>query len=296
MGQLAVRTGRRIAGAYLAAGAVLVCLCVLVEPGIYRGIFQAKVSVYAGGLDWFLRLRAETPPRWHWGPPRNHRYETATLEIMGEQDQTVALDLRRGTWRRGSEAGRLDRESLTRLVAAEADRSSLPAGLDTQVGAVLDLLHALRDGKAEPPRHHGWSVDTPFQASVWHFTSGSNYGLVAACAWLGLWPLAFLIPAARAKRRRLSPMRIYLLALAVVFALNGLLLLTQRIFSPGAVAEGTESLIGLVNLPALVLLRERIDLSWFGIVLGPFGWATLISAGMLVNWPPNPGHRTSRAT
>jgi len=281
MGRLASINGRRLGIFYLAAAAVLICICLLVQPGVYSGLFDGSITLAAGDLYQVLHLRAETTPQWHWARPRNHRYESVALRIMAGENKPATLDLPAGTWRSGAESGALDEDALARLVAADAGPTTLPTEFRTQIKGVLELLHDLRDGNARPPRHHSHNLESPVHASYQHFTSGRNYGVFAVWAWLGVWPFSFLVPAVRSRRGWLSPLRIYLLALAVTLALDGLLFLIGSLSSPGPLAELVELLLAMVNLPAWVVLGGRGVLSWTGFVFGALGWATLLSAGTL---------------
>jgi len=172
-------------------------------------------------------------------------------------------------------------EGLARLVASVEDASALAPEYKRQIEALQEVLYALRDGEAPPPRHHMYYLESPVRATYQHHTSGQNYGLHAVWPWLGVWPFFLCVLWAQSRIARFTPMVAYALTLGTVAVFDSALVVIGMVSSPGSIAEGVELLLALVNLLAWVVLGDYF-LTWTGLVLGALGWATTVSMAVLL--------------
>jgi len=220
-----------------------------------------------------LNFNAETRSRWCWGEPSSHVYESVELDQCGSGHAKweATIDLLTRTWRRGEETGALDAEGLARLLASDSDLNAERLEDREGIEALLSVLESLGNGTFYPARHHAYYFERPFHASYQHFTLGMGLGPPLVVLWCLVWPVYLVVRRKAYRGARASPGKVYLVTLGVVVAADALCILLHVIFSPGPVSELMEWLLGLVNLPALILLGTVEYIS------GAVMWATLCS-------------------
>jgi hypothetical protein len=268
---------RRFPGIYLIVGALLLVVSAI-RPGRYGGFVNGNLTIDAPGFIRSVSIEAQTPPSWRWIPPRNHKYQKATMTISSpDVEKAVVINLVDGTWRRDGDAGVLDSDSILRLITFgnDTELSSMP--LEAQVQGLLDQLQQLRSGTFLPARHHTHQMDKPFLAYYQHFTIGWNVGPYGIFVWLMVWPVWLLLERPKTPGRWLTPLRAFTLTLAIVAGLDLLFGGIAIAFSPGAVSEMMEMLVGVVNLPAAIVLGDREASSWIGLAFGALSWSVIVS-------------------
>ena len=144
----------------------------------------------------------------------------------------------------------------------------------------MKLLNDLRDGTAPRPRHHSYSVESPIRAYYQHFTSGVNVGFLALPFWIGVWPVLLFVFKRQIRKEAKRAIFAYVITLAVMGALDGILALIGTMCPPGPVSESVEFAFALVNLPAWIVVGNSLG-SWYGLILGDVAWATIVSMVVL---------------
>ena len=181
--------------------------------------------------------------------------------------------------------GKLDADSLVRLATEYDDARAASPEMLEQVQALLTSLREMHEGRFLRPMHHTHDVETPFHASYSHFTSGANYGLYAVFAWLLIWP-AYLVLFRRASVwRGLTPGRAFLQTGGVVIAIDVTLIGIHRVFSTGNTSQVIEFLLGVLNMPAaivLAVLDHPFAFSGTVLAIGAVGWSVIASVAVLL--------------
>lgn len=276
----ASRARRRFGLCYLVIGVILCLTAMAVRPGVYRGSLHGRFTFEGEETVSFVSLRAETNPEWRWAYPRNHRYQRATMTILNEGERTVQLDLARGTWTCGDDEGHLNARGLSRLLAASRRNiTATSPNMLQQEKSLLKSLHQIHVGEFLRPRHHSYHMDDPLRASFQHFTSGQNWGLYGVFAWLLAWPVYLVFFKPPSSSRWLTPRRGFLVTGGTVVALDLIFISIDALFSPGDISEAMAFLIGLLNVPALIVLGDRSVATWLGLAFGAVTWSVLISVG-----------------
>jgi hypothetical protein len=247
----------------------------ILHPGYYYGHLSGSIEPTQETLN--IRALAETCPRWRWVFPRNHAYQYVGLTRQADENWELHIYPASRTWRLGDETGVLDADALDRLMPA--DRWAEPNGATRgeRLAHLLSVLESLGNGTFYPTNHDEYVFEKPFPARYQHFTLGIGLGLALVLGpWCAIW-LVFLVVRGKAYRGvRASPGKVYLVTLGVVAAADALWSLVYVMLSPGPVAELMELLLGLVNLPGLILLSNDVLTSIIYITSAML-WATLVS-------------------
>jgi hypothetical protein len=277
---------QHIGRCYLAVGAFLCLIAVIVKPGVYTGSLRGQINFETDEASASVSLAAETEPEWCWACPRNYRYQQATLTIIDESKRTVQLDLAKGAWACGDEKGQLDAGELSRLIAGRrSGTATSDAAMLQHEQYLLNTLQQLRDGAFFRPRHHSYYVQNPLRASFQHFTSGLNCGLFAVAAWLLAWPVCLVFFRQPSTSRWLTPARAFFITGGIVVLLDLLFIGVHALFSPGVISEVMEFMIALLNMPAWIILDGGSGRTWLGLVFGAVSWSVLISVGTIFTKP-----------
>jgi len=285
------RRARRFGACYAVVGCLLCVAPVVMKYGIYRGMLQRRLSVFCPETETVasVDLDADSRPVWCWRYPDNHVYQTVTMEVLtfGEQtdaERTVQVDLANDTWASDGDQGRLDADSLARLVMGADDAGALnPASLQP-VESLLDTFHQMSTGTFLRPRHHPYSVDdSDWNSAVYtHFTGEIPVWLWMIGVWLLVWPAyLFLFKQPRAPGR-MTPRKTFVTTAVTVVILDLAMVGVHIMFSPGDISEEMELLIAVLNLPAWLALGDYGVRSWLGMAFGAVSWSVLASLVVLL--------------
>jgi hypothetical protein len=80
--------------AYFLMGLSLIIMGFVLSSGLYYGLVNIEYTPYEEGTE-YVRIRAETKPRWFWNEPRNYHYDTVTFYV-GFDDRIAQGDLVKG--------------------------------------------------------------------------------------------------------------------------------------------------------------------------------------------------------
>jgi len=268
---------------YLIVGILLLFIYLVLQPNVYNGYFRGMITIEASDQYEFLQVYTNTIPKWSWTKPRNYKYTHADLDILEEENKTASFDLLEGTWNCGSETGSLNPESVSRLIFPKIEITTLGSDYRAQIEAVIDIFHALRDGTIPGPRHHTYFVESPIRMSYHHCTGHRNYGHYAIWFWLGIWPLTFFVVKTKTRIGRFNHITVYLLTLAIMVFFDAILILIGMSSPPGPIEEFREFFLALLNLPAWIIIGDKLLFSsWTNYLLGALGWATIVSIIILL--------------
>jgi len=214
--------------------------------------------------------------------PRNHRYRQAEITCSDwtderKDDRTIRIDLVGNTWSSGEGRGALNVDELARLITFGRYADAGDAELRRKMQSLLDSFQQMSQGTFLRPQHHGHYTESPIRASYQHFTSGGNWGLTAVFLWCLVWPAYLFVFKPPASSRWFTPRKAFLVTLGLVVVLDLIVVATKKVFSPGAISETMEFLMGVINLPTWLLAGDRAVFSWTGWAFGALGWAVLVS-------------------
>jgi hypothetical protein len=199
------------------------------------------------------------------------------MTISDESERKVQLDLTEGTWTCGPDKGELDASGLSSILIEGRNAQAPSPAMLQQEESLLSSLHQMHAGEFLRPRHHTYHVDIPIRAFYQHFTIGRNCGLYAVFMWLLVWPVYLALSRQPSTSRWLAPTRVFFLTGCFVITLDLLFAGIHGLFSPGSISEAMELLIGLLNMPAWIVLGERSALTWLGMAFGAVSWSVLLS-------------------
>ncbi len=265
---------------YYGIGIAIIIICIPYQPGIYYG--RINISYILQKNDHLLntlRLKAQTKPRWYWKKPENFRYDRVVFEIE-DSPITANADLIAGTWIKDNTIGKLDVPGLARMIGPP---KTLSGEYRRQLQVILQNLKTLHRGTFDPPGGHFWVP--PSWMSYQHVSLNLDIRLYGFLLWLSVWPVCMFFSKHPKNALMPSPIKVYLITVSIVAAVNLPLSLAAVAFSPEPIFWVIGCVYCLLNFPFSLLYLSHWD--WILVpLLTMLTWGNIISGIVWYNTKP----------
>ena len=154
------------------AGIVLIVLTFFYTPGVYNSLLSGSVLIDSeNDLNLvYIKFECRTNKKWYWKKPINYSYSSMELDLHKKNKATIYFPSLICKYNNKEEP--LSKKLFGNLLKDNSEDKTDLSFL--AIDKFYDFIMSVNNGTLPPPRHHPYSLDSPYMGHFVHFCLGGG--------------------------------------------------------------------------------------------------------------------------